>query len=426
MQQQLKKQKPMQQKTPQNEEEELWSDIRNLRLIRHHLTGHQSQFLLPSSTMVQPSQQHPNSGLYNFIMTRLQSKTKQNIWQTVFSPTPRHGKRPLYKASGDAAAASSSASAKLKATRTSSGREYTKQAQHYSTVKTTASKEFFARVLREVSSSRSVLPPAWKKESTTRITTGNSHSKKKKKKKETTETEKGNKMPKEVCESILHKNKTQTTLQNPRVQQHILLTPYFSYSSASVITKLETIIITTTESPRKRSRERNQTRMPWRRDRTRINQKKTKPKQDWQAKAKKETCRGGEAWRTFCPPPPSPLPWTWRHFSLFPLFLLLLLQHFSLRTLLTRKIQKPSKKRERDTEREREISRSLAARLTTPSLQPSLLPNLNHMQSLIPNRNRNLIPSFMPSLVHIVAPLAEAWIQACFRALATWHAFSEP
>jgi hypothetical protein len=79
VQQQLKKQKTIQQKTPENEEEDLWSDIRNLRLIRHHLSGHQSQFLLPSSTMVQPSQQHPNSGLHNFVMTRLQSKTKQNI-----------------------------------------------------------------------------------------------------------------------------------------------------------------------------------------------------------------------------------------------------------------------------------------------------------------------------------------------------------
>ncbi len=409
MQQQLKKQKTIQQKTPENEEEDLWSDIRNLRLIRHHLSGHQSQFLLPSSTMVQPSQQHPNSGLHNFVMTRLQSKTKQNIWQTVL-PHAEARKRLLYNASGDAAAASSSPSAKLKATRTSSGREYTKQAQHYSTVKTTASKEFIARVLHEVSSSRSVVPPAWKKESTTRITKGNSYSKKEEEEEEeeeeTTETEKGNKMPKEVSESILHKNKTQTTLQNSRVQQHILLTPTFSYSSASVITKLETIIKKVRENDLE-----NETKPAWHDAETEPEstqkKKKKKPKQDWQAKsAKKETCRGGEAWRTFCPPPPSPLPWTWRHFSIFPLLLLLLLQHFSLRTPLARNDRNPKtfqkerhRERERERRRGREIHRSLAARLTTPSLQPSLVPILKHIQRFLPNRN--LIRSLIPSLSHL-------------------------
>ncbi len=72
--QQLKKQKPIQQKTPQNEEEDLWSDIRNLRLIRHHLNRHQSQFLLPLSTITTASQQWPAQFCHE--KTTEQNKTK--------------------------------------------------------------------------------------------------------------------------------------------------------------------------------------------------------------------------------------------------------------------------------------------------------------------------------------------------------------
>jgi hypothetical protein len=74
VQQQLKKQKPIQQKNPQNEEEDLWSDIRNLRLIKHHLNGHQSQFLLPSSTITTASQQWPVQFCHD--KTTEQNKTK--------------------------------------------------------------------------------------------------------------------------------------------------------------------------------------------------------------------------------------------------------------------------------------------------------------------------------------------------------------
>jgi hypothetical protein len=148
------------------------------------------------------------------------------------------------------------------------------------------------------------------------------------------------------------------------------------------------------------------------------NQQK-KQKQDWQAKsAKKATCRGGEAWRTFCPPP-SPLPWTWRHCSIFPLLLLLLpLQHFSLRTPLARNDRNPKTfQKERDRDRftgllqrgslHRASNRAFAepeanaetytepepdpepysepfahSRTFRRSLNPSLLPCLSHLTTL--------------------------------------------
>ncbi len=245
-------------------------------------------------------------------------------------------------------------------------------------------------------------------------------------------------MPKEVYESIVHKNKAQTTLQNPpstaayTTNPHLLLLlrirnnqigdHYYNNDRKS-----EKTLSRTKPNPHDMTQRQNHKKQ---KKKKKKNQNRI-GKQNLQRKKPAEAEKPGELSvrrrrRLFLGPGGIFL--SSRFFFCCCCCSTFL---YELRSHATIVIQKPSKKREREREREREIHRSLAARLTTPSLQPSLLPNLKHMQILLPNRNRNLIPSLLPNLSHIVVPLPEAFtnlkpclshLTSLFRALTNCRA----